>query len=326
MSDRRLGRQAFLKLFRKGAIVTGAVFGLEVTGIDIDVRVPTPLRLWRGLAQFVTPRSQLRSLHSQLFGVQGLVDTRAGAAHAAYPHQVHPDDQMAASALRSLYRPTQAIEWEDKPWEGPPNNHAFLLGDPQSNALSRLVLSYRETEGVFELDRDPLYKPRWSSILYPHNYQAPKIKRYVAGVLREGPGYELYDHQKRKYYRSNDRDPGDWLNIDYLLVTRVLNVYSPETVESGKIAIVFGGLHGPGTRAIQLLLKEEDLLDTTDTKREDSPYYQALYRVYVRHNHSTRESYPAQIEFVGAAPLDVDQASIWNRVKRRSETPPHWTV
>lgn len=120
MSDRRLGRQAFLKLFRKGAIVTGAVFGLEVTGIDIDVRVPTPLRLWRGLAQFVTPRSQLRSLHSQLFGVQGLVDTRAGAAHAAYPHQVHPDDQMAASALRSLYRPTQAIEWEDKPWEGPP--------------------------------------------------------------------------------------------------------------------------------------------------------------------------------------------------------------
>ncbi len=296
---------------------------------------PSVLRVWRPIYKRIAFRWQLKRLHGELFGAEGVIATKAGAAHPGYGDELHPDDKIAAEQLQSLYRHTGDAKLEDEPWLEPPVDHVFLLGDPQSNAISRLVLCYEQTEGVFQIEKSPLFKPRWSSILYPYNYPGLKtppqqmIKRFVDGVLQEGPVYELYDHETGDRYCSNDRQPGDWLNVDYLLVTRVLNTYSIDTVEQGKIATVFGGLHGAGTRAVGLLLGNVELLQTTNNMRESSLFYQALYRVYVENDRRNRVTRPARIELVKdkrgtdcVTPLDLDLRSIWQRVNSRSGAVP----
>ena len=307
MDRKGIGRREFLAAFLGGTIATGLSW--------LRKDVPGPARVVRWLYEASPLPDELTPLKGQLFGIDGRFSVKWGKVHPKFPGG-HPDDQLAARTLLTQVGPSK---YEDEPWDSSPDSHLFLLGDPQSNALSRLVLCHEEDQdGIITLERDPLYQPRYSYATYPpDSYEGPKTKRYVGGQVQERPIYEIRDHESGKSYASNDVIPGEWLNNEYLLVTRVINTWSLKTVESGKIATVFAGLHGTGTRAIDLLFSDEKLLERTNGERNKRPFYQALYRVSIQHDATQQRSFPRDIELVNVEPLELDQREIWERLKER---------
>jgi hypothetical protein len=75
----------------------------------------------------------------------------------------------------------------------------------------------------------------------------------------------------------------------------------------GSRAIVFSGLHGPGSRAVDLVLREPpmDLLRGAVRQIGDARYYQMLLHVETRED-ERGEGHPCQPELVEARALAIE--------------------
>ena len=233
---------------------------------------------------------------------------RHDSVHSLYAQSplLHPDNLSALGTLGG-YDYLQAaragsILVEDSA-VGPLNGDLYLIGAPSSEGLSRAVFGYfPDSEGPdsLSIDNPPLPLPfRWvlslSSVDPTHT-----AARFVAGKGRvERVNWRIAGPEGP--FVPDVGDDG-LLASDYLLVTRVRNFLSTRL---DRYVTSVAGLHGTGTRAIELLLR-----DTTALRRlgralpGPDASYQALFRV-ADINHRPGGTRARSIDFVTAIPLAV---------------------
>lgn len=268
----------------------------------------------------------------QLLGLKDPVGEayRSDSVHPLYsPGEIHPDNRAALSVAGSDALARQPVVRDGLRVD--PTDHSLLLfGSPTSEGLSRIVFGYEEIAGVEGLDlRDPPLDLRYAWELNPESVGEGKVGRYVPGKgLVERPLWQIKDLQRPAAGRLIPESNNGLLSEDYLLVTRMRNFLSAEALDSGKFVVSFGGAHGTGTRAVELLIRDKRLMTTVleELKSKQArttgrvggvpKAYQLLFRIpLIRHR--ARGSIPGALELVDAVVLP-DAEATWDHARRRA--------
>ena len=210
-----------------------------------------------------------------------------GTSHHLFPGEMHPDDQIAAATLaNAMSLGIKELKIVDnfitlKNLEG----MVVALGSPVSNYLSRIVMTYEY------IDKDPskgLVRDKEKSFFdLPFEFvmdadmlskSGATAKRIIKGSVRQVPNWSLYSNIKNKLMVPIVSDDGQ-LKSDYLLITVVPNFFSKMDYDSGKTLILFAGTHGVGTKAVELLFRDEKLLKKLLKQVEHVDYWQAVIKV-----------------------------------------------
>ncbi len=151
-------------------------------------------------------------------------------------------------------------------WVPHDDNSQVLLGSGASNAA---------TEAIFGRPESPHLSPG-SRLHYLITLGRGQFLRWQYGQEIERQAYGICGTDRKVLVQADGR--GGWLQEDYLLVTRM-----PGKVR-GTVLTVFAGLHGPGTRATELLFRSlslDDLRTLADCIGAEpglTPFYQAVFR------------------------------------------------
>jgi hypothetical protein len=254
---------------------------------------------------------------------------RSDAVHPLFTGgAIHPDNRVALHAVGSdalIGEPTVREDLRVDPFD----RSLLLFGSPISEGLSRIVFGYEEVAGVEGLIcRDPPLDLAYTWDLDPAHTEDGRVGRYVPGrgVVKR-PLWRIKDlRNPQADHLTPEPDAEGLLSNDFLLVTRVRNFLAPEGVRGGQFLVSFGGAHGTGTRAVELLLADRQLLDHVlealkqeyfkHTKRRAGlpKAYQLLFEV-PRIDHTPAGSVPRALELVGATVLP-DADADWERAHR----------
>jgi hypothetical protein len=288
----------------------------QVAGASGMVTVSTRAAHWlRARARFQDQANVAR----ELLGLQQseLIAYRHDSKHILYSdtEDLHPDNLYGlAAASGNAYvdaQRTGRLCVEDEILTHASHDLA-LIGSPTAEGLSRLLFGYSPDgdPDSLALDQVPLDLPfRW---VISRNEVADSAvaRRFVAGRgLVERPNWRI-SGPDRIYVPRVDED--GLLLDDYLLVTKVRNYLSRSAIDEGHFILSFGGSHGTGTRALELLFKDRKILtDIADRLRQRPPAFQMLFRVSdIKHDHSAG-SHGRSIELVDDAIILPDRDSIW---------------
>ncbi len=72
---------------------------------------------------------------------------------------------------------------------------------------------------------------------------------------------------------------GDRLISDFLLISRLPNVFDRESYIKDEAIFLFGGAHGVGTKATDLILRDTSLLSKLTKRAGKTMYWQALFQI-----------------------------------------------
>jgi hypothetical protein len=135
-------------------------------------------------------------------------------------------------------------------------------------------------------------------------------RRFVAGRgMVERPNWRI-SGPGRIYVPRVDED--GVLMDDYLLVTRVRNYLSRNAIDEGHSITSFGGTHGTGTRALELLFRDKDILSRIAGQLRSRPgAFQMLFRVSDIDHNRTMGSHARKIELVDDVVMLPDTDSVW---------------
>lgn len=267
--------------------------------------------------------------------VLGLADPageayRSDAVHPLYmPGELHPDNEAALLAAGSdilardlISRDTLQVDATD--------NSLLLFGSPTSEGLSRVVFGYSELAGREGLSwDDPPLDLAYAWELDPERVGDGRVGRYVPDKgLVERPPWQIRGLRGRHAtWLVPETDSEGLIQEDYLLVTRTRNFLSSEAESQGQFLVSFGGAHGTGTRAVNLLFRDKRLLgrvlealrarhvETTDLIGGIPKAYQLLFRVS-NIKHGPSGSVPGALELVDAVVLG-DESGVWSEARRR---------
>ncbi len=205
----------------------------------------------------------------RLLGVEDRnVDYRAGVLHplSEVPGTIGPDDSsalvtLAGPAYRSA-RDRGRLEIVDS-IDVRLDQGQVLIGSPETEAVTRLAYGYRrraDGAGMIQDALPPIRLPyRWEEDATQVTAQSC---RYVPGRgLRTRPNWPVIDSTrggKRLLFPEVDRD--NLLTSDFLLITRTPNFLTSTAYQSSRSLISIAGSHGPGTRAIDVLLRDKRAL------------------------------------------------------------------
>jgi hypothetical protein len=255
---------------------------------------------------------------------------RSDAVHPLYKlGQIHPDNLAALSVAGSdaLIRKPAV---QDNLETDAAARSLLLFGSPTSEGLSRIAFDYDRIPGVEGLTRrggviDLPYV--WE--LDPNRLGPGRVGRQVPGKgIVERPAWQINDLRGsggRQPLRP-EADAAGMISEDYLLVTRMRNFLSEEALGLGRFLVSFGGAHGTGTRAVELLLRDRKLLanvleclrekqvQTTGRVGGVPKAYQLLFRVS-KIKHGPKGSIPHALELVDAAILP-DRDQVWDLAHR----------
>jgi hypothetical protein len=203
-----------------------------------------------------------------LFGVdqQRLFNYRVSMDHPLLQHGTpHVDDLAAFAAIAGpTIAHVHANGWDEYPDDVEANldEGMVLIGSPEAEALTRLVFGYRKLPGSrgVELVEDTIDLPfRW---LEDVELVSARCKRFVPGRgITTRPNWPIIDNlggRPKKLFPALTHD--DFLNTDYLLITRVPNFLTSRAQESGRSIVSIAGTHGTATRSVGLLLSNRKLL------------------------------------------------------------------
>ncbi|HEX5308053.1 MAG TPA: hypothetical protein VFW38_03125 [Solirubrobacteraceae bacterium] len=254
---------------------------------------------------------------------------RSDAVHPLYGEgKIHPDNVAAlnAAAGDALLRRTQI---QDEVQINPGTSSLLLFGSPTSEGLSRVAFDYEQVPEIEGLARrgavlDLAYA--WN--LDPNKLGGGRVARYVPGKgVIDRPAWQIDDlrHTGASAYLRPEVDANGLITEDYLLVTRVRNFLSEEALARGQFLVSFGGAHGTGTRAVELLLKDRKLLADVLEQLKSSQArvtglgglpkaYQLLFRVSSI-KHSPAGSIPRALELVDTVTLP-DTDAVWDTAYR----------
>jgi hypothetical protein len=195
-----------------------------------------------------------------------------------------------------------------------------LIGSPTAEGLSRMLFGY-SPDGDPEslaLDRPPVDLPfRW--IISKNEVDELAVaRRFVAGRgLIERPNWRIAGPD-RIYVPRVDED--GMLLDDYLLVTKLRNYLSRSALDEGRSVISFGGSHGTGTRALELIFRDKAILYEIATQLRARPAaFHMLFRVSdIDHNRSAG-SRARGIEPIQDAIVLPDNDQVWRTAVQNVE-------
>jgi len=265
-------------------------------------------KLWEGIEEYqekeavkIANRIQAKELFQDLFGRLG--PTRYySLGKQTYPKIFHPDNLAAGLAVvgpLGLIDSRPIVVPQDQQLDIQPNGDLVLIGGPNSTPLTTIAWEF---EGVD--DRQLIRRP---NPIIPLRYYGisdatdPSLNQDVRiGWNLEGVGpvstvnWPFVDTRTGRRLRPT---PGDRISVpsgdaylpwdNYLLVTRMPNYLTPNFLELVDLdpnmwprLLVFEGSHGPGTRAVQLLLTSAGLAALTSAKSAlgQTEIFQLLFR------------------------------------------------
>jgi hypothetical protein len=288
----------------------------QAAGASGAVTVSTPAARWmRARARF---RDQAH-VARELLGLRqnNLVAYRHDSRHILYSgtEKLHPDNLhglVAASgnAYHDALR-NGRLRVEDAILTHAEHDLA-LIGSPTAEGLSRLLFGYSPDgdPDSLALDQVPLDLPyRW--VISKNDVADSAVaRRFVTGRgLVERPNWRI-STPDRIYVPKVD-EYGLLLD-DYLLVTKVRNYLSRDATDGGFSIISFGGTHGTGTRALELLFKDHRVLaDIADRLQQRPAAFQALFRVSDIDHDRKRGSHARRIELADDVIVLPDRDQVW---------------
>lgn len=241
-----------------------------------------------------------------------------GTAHYLYPGTMHPDDVKAAKTLGEF-----GLNGIDKVEIVPDlfplstlTGNFFCLGSPNSNALARHALQYsyktRNFADGFVRNPEPLIELPFEYALDAKGLlkRGATFKRYVHDKLLVGPNWGVRNNQTGDLIVPAT-GPDGFLVEDYLLISVLPNFFSKDSFARDEKIVVFGGVHGSGTKAISLLFRDRIALTELAKKVSVAPYWQALIKVARVALATDNFLEPVRIESdIAVEPIHVQRESI----------------
>jgi hypothetical protein len=192
-------------------------------------------------------------------------------------------------------------------------HNLVLIGSPTAEGLSRIIFGYRqdgEDTDSLAAENSPIDLPyRWV-ISKARVDERAVARRFVAGRgLVKRPNWRITGPDRIYVPRVDDNG---MLEEDYLLVTKVRNYLSTGAVDAGHYIISFGGAHGTGTRALELLYRNKLILRNVAQQLRTKPAaFQILLRVGNIAHDPVNGSRARDVELVGNAMILPDTDPVW---------------
>jgi hypothetical protein len=177
---------------------------------------------------------------------------------------------------------------------------AVLIGSQVANAATRALLGQADGEApMFDVVRGG-----WRTQLHWNLHTPECAPRTTIAEFRgqRTSLAHLFCERGASCYASK-RDPAGTRYLDdYLLVTVL-----PRQKGEAQRALILAGLHGPGTRAIDLILREPPAAMLEEAARQvgGAPYYQMLWHLDTTPDRRG-ECFPCRPELVEARPLTIE--------------------
>ena len=213
--------------------------------------------------------------------------------------RLHPDNIEAVLQMLSLLE-TEEVDVKNGIFEIHSNSfelghNIVSIGSAKSTLTTRLLEGYRGSDARY-LTRDRSVHLRWEFLVDERKLSAIS-KRYLEGKEWIRPNHELIDNESKDYNNNAPiLDFNGWLKEDFMLVSKLPNNITADAIHIGSYGIIIEGSHGIGTRGLELLVNNKDMLIDLRNKINDNRYWQALYKVKVEHDDVTRTSYPHSIK------------------------------
>lgn len=266
------------------------------------------------------------SLFRTYFPIDAEVVFRPGAEHSRHPNQVHPDNQEAARRLLDLFDQNGCDLVGTVQYNGKHSpDHRCSLGSPTSTAEAYSLMGRRLGNCIATPAGEPPF-----SLKYVFGLPGERTaRRYVGGELDNRPLTTLFDDSGKQPVQAQRGGKG-WLTKDYLLVTRVPNLFVQENARGSwdYDYLSIAGITGVGTKAGASVFADKHMLAKIDRRLHGARYYQALLGVEVQHDELARSSEPSQeLELLDAVPVELDDERIRGWLKRAMGTDPHsWGI
>jgi hypothetical protein len=299
------------------AVVLGRVAGA----------VHSAAKLAKSAAQFFRETSEQRENSESARRLLGLSADRTRAyrhdsVHSLFTHDgvPHPDNLAALQTLAG-YDIAAAASHGALTLEPSPtteiSNDLVLIGSPMAESLSRAVFGYIPEPGV--QDSLGLVSPpvtlHWTWELSAGAYKrARAARRHVPGKgVSARPNWALNGPTSRAIPRL---DSEGFVVEDYLLITKLRNFLGEHDVEGGRFVVSVGGTHGIGTRGVELLIRDSNLLTHVSdlVGAFESPCYQALFQVSNIQHSARRGSSGRSIQLVDVREVD-DNKEAWESAR-----------
>jgi len=161
-----------------------------------------------------------------------------------------------------------------------PTGNILTVGSPNSNEFAYTLFGHRTigTTGTEYLD-DARDHPLTLPIRFHLNGSAVRNpeRRIVRGKYWEPNWGLVYNHKPL----FPERNLSGGLHTDYLVLTKVPNVFDKHWETTGNSVFLISGIHGPGTQGFYLLTRDHAAIDSLArrVRNLNAPYWQALIKV-----------------------------------------------
>lgn len=200
------------------------------------------------------------------------------------PEEITRPTKYAAERIITNLQLADTYSFEEKLRTYNPEQDIVFLGGPVPNPYSRLILGAGYGSEILRLSgASDGFLPFMFDLITP--LKEKRFRPYTQGSGKR-PDWDLIVDGSRR------QDPGD-----YLLITCIPNVYS----KKGRLVVV-AGKGGPGTRAIDLVLRNPFLIATLLAVVKDYEGWQILIPVLWHENEipralGTAETHPIKADF-----------------------------
>ena len=250
---------------------------------------------------------------------------RSDNTHPLYPKStaLHPDNFDALTTL-TQYKITRA-SYQNKllvtdSVEGNFERDLVLVGSPVAEGCSRIVFGYEpqpnDTDSL--LLADPPVDLPYYWVLDRGRVEATAARVVAGKGVRTRPNWRIQSTLGAGRLYIPRVDSGGLLEDDYLLITRVRNYLSANALQTDKTIVTIGGTHGTGTKAIEVLLREQTVLSELSNKLKGATAYQALFRVG-KIQHESFGSRASAIELLDVKILP-DSDHVWSTAREKTQS------
>ena len=181
------------------------------------------------------------------------------------------------------------------------DDDVVLIGSQVANASARALLGRADgQEPVFDIAHGGWRTQLHWNLHTPESAPLTTIAEFRG--QRTSLAHVFCERSSASCYES-ERDPAGTRYLDdYLLITML-----PRSKGSAQRTLIFSGLHGPGTRAIDLILREPPaaMLERAARQIAGAPYYQMLVHLDTTPD-ERGECFPCRPELVEARALLVE--------------------
>ena len=182
-----------------------------------------------------------------------------------------------------------------------PDDDVVIIGSQVSNSSARAFLgNVQRKDPVFRIAHGGWRTELHWNLVTPEDAPLTTIREFRGH--RASSAHVICERGNPVPYASQ-RDPTQLRYLDdYLLVTAL-----PRRKEGRQRVLIFSGLHGPGNRAVDLILREPpiDLMKEAVRQLSGAPFYQIVLRVQTIPDEKG-ESLPCCPELIEARALSVE--------------------